>query len=134
MSDVDILRSSSGGGMGGLVLALCLKKYAPDVRFDIYESARELTEVGAGIGMTPRIWSLIKELGLEDELLTIQGTQEDDGMCFLTTSFARRDLSGHFPREGSSMCFRKGDEKHLVDVAELPNSECSMYPVVDIHT
>lgn len=29
---------SSGGGMGGLVFALALKKYAPDIRFDIYES------------------------------------------------------------------------------------------------
>ena len=66
--------------MGGLVLALCFKKYAPDVHFDIYESAAELTEVGAGIGMTPRIWSLIKELGLEEELLAIQGTQGRDGM------------------------------------------------------
>ena len=65
--------------MGGLVLALCLKKYAPDVRFDIYESAPELTEVGAGIGMSPRIWSLIKELGLEEELLTIQGTEGREG-------------------------------------------------------
>ncbi len=66
--------------MGGLVLALFLKKYAPDVRFDIYESASELSEVGAGIAMTTRIWSIIKELGLEDDLLTIQGTQERDGM------------------------------------------------------
>ena len=69
--------------MGGLVLALCLKKYAPDVRFDIYESAPELTEVGAGIGMSPRIWSLIKELGLEEELLTIQGTEGREGTSFL---------------------------------------------------
>lgn len=65
--------------MGGLVLGLCLKKYAPDVHFDIYESASELTEVGAGIGMSSRIWSIMRELGLEDELLTITGTQDRDG-------------------------------------------------------
>lgn len=65
--------------MGGLVLGLCLKKYAPDVHFDIYESASELTEVGAGIGMSSRIWSIMRELGLEDELLTITGTQDRGG-------------------------------------------------------
>ena len=65
--------------MGGLVLGLCLKKYAPDVHFDIYESASELTEVGAGIGMSSRIWSIMRELGLEEELLTITGTQDRGG-------------------------------------------------------
>ena len=75
--------------MGGLVLALCLKKYAPDVDFDIYESASELTEVGAGIGMTPRIWWIMKDLGLEDELLTITGTKDRDGMSFWITCLWR---------------------------------------------
>ncbi|PIL34409.1 hypothetical protein GSI_03184 [Ganoderma sinense ZZ0214-1] len=53
-----------GSGMGGLVLGLCLKKYAADtVHFDIYESAAELTEIGAGIAMPPRIWSIMGALG-----------------------------------------------------------------------
>ena len=47
-------QSSSGGGMGGLFLGLCLKQYARDVEFDIYEAATELAEVGAGAGMSPR--------------------------------------------------------------------------------
>lgn len=76
--------------MGGLVLALCLKKYASDVHFDIYESAAELTEVGAGIGMTPRIWWIMKELGLEDELLTITGTKDRDGALFPGCSASSR--------------------------------------------
>ncbi|KAI1789079.1 FAD/NAD(P)-binding domain-containing protein [Ganoderma leucocontextum] len=88
-----------GGGMGGLVLALCLKKYGPEVHFDIYESASELTEVGAGIGVFPRIWTIIKELGIEDELLTIQGTQG---------------------RQGSGFWMRKGDEGSTMDVVEFP--------------
>ncbi len=66
--------------MGGLVLGLFLKKYAPDaIRFDIYESAAELTEVGAGVGMSARIWSIMRELGLEEDLLTIAGTQDSTG-------------------------------------------------------
>ena len=74
-------------GMGGLVLGLCLKKYAPDVHFDIYESASELTEVGAGIGMTHRIWSIMEELGIQDELVAITGTHDRNGVSF-STSFA----------------------------------------------
>ncbi len=70
--------------MGGLVVGLCLKKYASDVHFDIYESAAELSEVGAGIGMSPRIWTIVRELGLEDDLLTITGVRSRDGALFST--------------------------------------------------
>ncbi|PIL34427.1 hypothetical protein GSI_03202 [Ganoderma sinense ZZ0214-1] len=89
-----------GGGMGGLVLGLCLKKYAPDVHFDIYESAAELTEVGAGIGMSPRIWTIMKELGLDEELLTIAGMQDP---------------------QGAGIAFRilKGDEERLIDLVQF---------------
>ena len=73
--------------MGGLVLGLCLKKYAPNVHFDIYESASERTEVGAGIGMTHRIWSIMEELGVQDELVAITGTHDRNGMSS-STSFA----------------------------------------------
>ncbi|PIL34430.1 hypothetical protein GSI_03205 [Ganoderma sinense ZZ0214-1] len=88
-----------GGGMGGLVLALCLKKYAPDVRFDIYEAAAELAELGAGISMSPRTWLMIKELGLVDELLPTTGTQAPTG---------------------NPLIFRKGDEDPAIDLFELP--------------
>ncbi|KAM5540110.1 hypothetical protein V8D89_006250 [Ganoderma adspersum] len=88
-----------GGGMGGLVLGLCLKKYAPDsVHFDIYESASELTEVGAGVGMSVRIWSIMRELGLEDDLLTITGTRDRTGFPFW---------------------LRKGDERQPVDLFQI---------------
>ena len=80
----------SGGGMGGLVLALCLKKFAQDVHFDIYESATELTEVGAGISMAPRTWTMIKELGLGDELLPTTGTQAPTGTLSPISRVCRR--------------------------------------------
>ena len=38
--------------MGGLILELCLRKYAPDVQFGIYGSAAGLAGVDAGIGIT----------------------------------------------------------------------------------
>ncbi|KAI0772515.1 hypothetical protein BD413DRAFT_474099 [Trametes elegans] len=69
----DILDTYSGAGLGGLALAIALEKYAPDVAFDIYDAVAELSTAGAGIGMQPRTWLTIKELGLEDALLKIAG-------------------------------------------------------------
>ncbi|OBZ74451.1 Salicylate hydroxylase [Grifola frondosa] len=79
-TDIRELRTSAafnvavvGAGLGGLMLALSLHKSAANVRVDIYESASQFTEIGAGIGMWPRVWELIKALGLEDQLLMIAG-------------------------------------------------------------
>ncbi|EJF57443.1 FAD/NAD(P)-binding domain-containing protein [Dichomitus squalens LYAD-421 SS1] len=84
--------------MGGLVLGLCLKKYASDVRFDIYESAAKLTEVGAGVALSPRIWTIMQELGLEEELVKVTGAVD---------------------RAGSDLLFRKGDEAKVIDIVRF---------------
>ncbi|KAJ3862361.1 hypothetical protein EV359DRAFT_74222 [Lentinula novae-zelandiae] len=68
----------SGAGIGGLTFALALSRYT-DIDIDIYESARALTEVGAGIGIFPRPWKIIKMLGLEADLLKVTETQVVDG-------------------------------------------------------
>ena len=47
--------SYSGAGLGGLVLSLLLQKNCHDLFFTIYEAAHKLAEVGAGIGMWPRV-------------------------------------------------------------------------------
>jgi hypothetical protein len=44
---------TSGGGIGGLTLAVALSQY-PDIDVTIYEGATKLTEVGAGVGLFPR--------------------------------------------------------------------------------
>lgn len=68
----------SGGGLCGLLLALALEKYAPDVDYQIYEAAAELTTAGAGIGFQPRTLFVLRELGLEPALLKISGNGEKD--------------------------------------------------------
>lgn len=85
----------SGAGIGGLTFALALSRYT-DIDIDIYESARALTEVGAGIGIFPRKsisniiddnidcsysgpWKIIKMLGLEADLLKVTETKVVDG-------------------------------------------------------
>jgi hypothetical protein len=50
--------SPSGGGIGGLTLAVALSHY-PDIDVDIYESAHKFTEIGAGIGLWARQSHLI---------------------------------------------------------------------------
>lgn len=69
----------SGAGIGGLLLGLLLQRDASDLQVDIYESAAELTELGAGIGMWPRSWEIVRELGLEDELRQVSGANDGAG-------------------------------------------------------
>ncbi|KAJ3556027.1 hypothetical protein NM688_g2252 [Phlebia brevispora] len=57
-----------GGGIAGLTFAICLAKNNANVDVDIYESGPEFSTNGAGLGMWPRIWAIMKELGLEEEL------------------------------------------------------------------
>ncbi|KAL0954169.1 hypothetical protein HGRIS_005302 [Hohenbuehelia grisea] len=57
-----------GAGIGGLTCALALSRY-PDIQIDIYESASKLAEIGAGIGLFSRPWSVMQKLGVDQELL-----------------------------------------------------------------
>lgn len=56
-----------------------MQKKCPHVQVDIYESAHELAEIGAGIGMWPRIWQVCRALGIEEDLLRIRGSTEQSG-------------------------------------------------------
>ncbi|KAH8111730.1 FAD/NAD-binding domain-containing protein [Phellopilus nigrolimitatus] len=63
-----------GGGIGGLTAAIALARFSSekkDIRIDIYEAAREFTEIGAGVVMFLRPWGVMKTLGLEQELAKI---------------------------------------------------------------
>ena len=77
--------TSSGAGLGGLILALFLQKDCPDFQVDIYESTQELTELGAGIGFFPRVWEILRYLGLEEDLLKIAGIRGGHEECSFST-------------------------------------------------
>ncbi len=55
-----------GGGIGGLTMANALQRVGID--FDLYEQAPELTEVGAGIGLSKGALDLLDALGLGAEV------------------------------------------------------------------
>ncbi|KAH7905241.1 FAD/NAD(P)-binding domain-containing protein, partial [Hygrophoropsis aurantiaca] len=59
-----------GGGVGGLTLAVALSKY-PDIAVDVYESTASYSGIGAGVGIWPRAFKVLRKLGedLGQELL-----------------------------------------------------------------
>ncbi|KAH0831346.1 hypothetical protein J3R83DRAFT_14007 [Lanmaoa asiatica] len=74
-----------GGGVGGLTLAVALSKY-PDIEVEVFEAARQFTEIGAGVGIWPRGFKVLRKLGsgIEHKLVnaaTDSEWTEDFGEC-----------------------------------------------------
>ncbi|KAF8955136.1 salicylate hydroxylase [Flammula alnicola] len=65
----------SGGGIGGLSLAVALSKLGLNeaLEIDIYEAVTTLAQVGAGITVWPRAWDILTKLGLEKPLSELLG-------------------------------------------------------------
>jgi 2-polyprenyl-6-methoxyphenol hydroxylase-like FAD-dependent oxidoreductase len=100
MGDSRISIAVIGGGIGGLTTALCLTKAEIDVH--VYEQARVLREVGAGINVTPNATRVIHALGLGDALAAlgvmpvgIHQRRWDDGRTLLRTPLGT-EIEGHF--------------------------------------
>ena len=58
-----------GAGIGGLTAALCLNQHGWDVT--VLERAPALTEVGAGIQLSPNAMTVFRALGLEQALIDV---------------------------------------------------------------
>lgn len=66
-----LLSPTSGGGPGGLTLAVALSKFndpTSPISLDIYESQPVVATVGAGISVWPRTQTILRGLGLMDAL------------------------------------------------------------------
>ncbi|KAG1717600.1 hypothetical protein EDD22DRAFT_964616 [Suillus occidentalis] len=61
----------SGGGVGGLTLALALSQY-PDIVVDVYEAAQSFYEIGAGFAIWPRAFKVLRKLGHDFEQQLLQ--------------------------------------------------------------
>jgi salicylate hydroxylase len=82
-----------GGGIGGLSAALSLLRAGVDAH--VYEQAKALTEIGAGIQITPNACRILHRLGLADALATtgvkaraLHQRRWDDGRTLLRTPVA----------------------------------------------
>ncbi|KAJ8496542.1 hypothetical protein ONZ45_g12408 [Pleurotus djamor] len=68
-----------GGGIGGLACAIMLSRYE-DIDVEIFEAAAEFSEVGAGIGVWPRVWRILEKFGLAEDfakVTALKPTYED---------------------------------------------------------
>lgn len=105
-----------GGGIGGLCTAIGLQQR--DIQPQIYEQAKQLRPVGAGIGLGPNAMDILDRLGLAEkiqkqgsEIERVQIRNADDTV-----------LLEHSPRENEngsdypSICLHRSDlQKALVD-------------------
>lgn len=101
-------RTVSGAGIGGLTFAVSLRKFCKNVTVDIYESAAMFAEIGAGIGLWPRVWEVMKSLGLNEDLQAI-GSGIDNDLCMSSWIYCfMQDLKIGF--EGIPFEYRKSDQ------------------------
>jgi len=82
-----------GGGIGGLAAALSLLRAGVDVH--VYERARTLSEVGAGVQVSPNASRILHRLGLAEALASLgvkplawHQRRWDDGRTLLRTPLA----------------------------------------------
>ena len=57
-----------GGGPGGLATAIALRRI-PSVEVTIYEQAKVLREIGAGISIGQNTWNVLELLGVADSVI-----------------------------------------------------------------
>jgi len=100
MGDNSVSIAVIGGGIGGLTAALCLYKIGFDVH--VYEQARALREVGAGINVPPNATRIIHALGLGEDLaklgvmpMGVHQRRWDDGRTLLRSSLGT-EIERHF--------------------------------------
>jgi len=93
MSDSEISLAIVGAGIGGLAAALSLLKVGVDVH--VYEQADALTELGAGIQISPNASRILHGVGLGDRLAAtgvkpraFHQRRWDDGRTLLRTLLA----------------------------------------------
>lgn len=64
-----------GAGIGGLTVALALAKHGHQVR--VFEQAEALTEVGAGLQLSPNAMKVLRTLSVEDALKDLAFTPQN---------------------------------------------------------
>lgn len=95
MAEQELSVGIIGGGIGGLAAALSLLRAGFDVQ--VYEQASALSEVGAGVQVSPNASRVLHGLGLADELagmgvrpLAWHQRRWDDGRTLLYTPLAEQ--------------------------------------------
>ncbi|KAJ3565444.1 hypothetical protein NP233_g7626 [Leucocoprinus birnbaumii] len=106
-----------GGGIGGLAAAVCLARN-PGISVEIFEAAKEFSEVGAGIGVWPRIWKTLAILGLDEDLARLHATRPTHDLCKFIDN-ARGPGSKVNQTSADVFIFRKADQPEGHDFYKL---------------
>ncbi|TFK64958.1 FAD/NAD(P)-binding domain-containing protein [Pluteus cervinus] len=101
-----------GAGIGGLTTAVALSK-CPEIEVEVFEAASQLGEVGAGVGIFPRPWEVIRLLDLEEELLKHSEAKRTDGLNTMFTYRKSDQAEGleffDLKMKGNLMAFHRAD-------------------------
>ena len=95
-----------GGGIGGLAMANCLQ--LQDLDFDLYEQASQLTEIGAGIGMSKSALDILEKLGLSEHV-----KQSGSFIKYACLKDKKLNLIRELPVELDSICIHRA---RLIDI------------------
>ncbi|QNP76127.1 FAD-dependent monooxygenase [Streptomyces roseirectus] len=116
----------AGAGIAGLTLALALHRAGIDCH--LYEQAEHLTEVGAGVQVTPNAARLLHRLGLRERLRAVAVTPR-------AIEMRRWDDGGLLKRtELGDLCHRRfGAPYYAVHRAHLHDALLSHVPPEHVH-
>jgi 2-polyprenyl-6-methoxyphenol hydroxylase-like FAD-dependent oxidoreductase len=94
-----------GGGIGGVAAAVALHRAG--IQATVYERARELREVGAGMMLWPNATRVLKELGLLERVATLSGPNQHFLVRSRTGAILMDIGLGHF--DVPALCTRRSD-------------------------
>jgi salicylate hydroxylase len=111
-----------GGGIAGLAAAVALHRRGIEVT--VYEQAPQLSEIGAGVQMTPNAMNALKLLGLEESAMAVAFEPENQVLRSWKSGrvIYRAPIRGVFrERFGAPLCSFHRADLLAVLAAPLPN-------------
>jgi 2-polyprenyl-6-methoxyphenol hydroxylase-like FAD-dependent oxidoreductase len=108
-----------GGGIGGLTAALSLQHFGVPVH--VFEQARALREIGAGVTVTPNAMSVLDFLGIGSALAEIPGRAFAASQT-LAEAFSRYEAARRDRANGVQLAARYQGTQHHGSTASGPSS------------
>jgi len=105
-----------GGGLGGMAAAVALARAGIDVR--VYEQARQLTEVGAGVSLAPNGLRMLDRLGVSDGIARL-GARYATSQLLLSDGRPARYEAHEFVQPGRNVGMHRADLLALL-AGQLP--------------
>lgn len=118
-----------GGGIGGLGAGLALQRRG--FRVAIFERAREMREIGAGVAISPNGRRALRDLGIDEALESISFEANALNICNYATGDRIREHSNDAIRQQQGLGVlqvHRGDLHRLLKEALLSNDPECLHP------